>query len=232
MDRDCLELKKWLDDTADEPLESMDAFFDARISGYEEHMAHWQEHYRWLSELLPDGIETLLDLGCGTGLELDEIFGRFPQLKVTGIDLSAEMLARLQRKHEGRLLTLIQADYFSHDLGENCFDAVVSMESLHHFTAQKKAKLFSKICRCLKAGGVYLECDYIATSQAIEDLTFSECERRRKRDGIPPEKYIHFDTPLTLEHEMAAMQSAGFSRVEFVGFLPYDDHTAMIRAVK
>ncbi len=31
---------------------------------------------------------------------------------------------------------------------------------------------------------------------------------------------------------MDAMKQAGFSRVELVGFLPEDDHTPMIRAVK
>ena len=232
MDNDYLELKNWLDSTADEPLENMDAFFDARIAGYEEHMAHWSEHYKWISELLPGDITTLLDLGCGTGLELDTIFARFPELNVTGIDLSAEMLAELRRKHSGRLLTLIQADYFSHDLGENCFDAAVSVETLHHFTARKKIGLFSRINRSLKPGGVYLECDYIAVTQAIEDLTFSECRRRRLRDQIPSDTYVHFDTPLTLEHEMAALKAAGFRTVELIGYLPHDNHTPMIRAVK
>lgn len=232
MDKDYLELKNWLNATADEPLENMDAFFNARIDGYEEHMAHWKEHYKWISELLPDNITTLLDLGCGTGLELDTIFARFPELNVTGIDLSAEMLAELKRKHSERFLTLVQADYFSHDLGENRFDAAVSVESLHHFTAREKTGLFSKINRCLKPGGVYLECDYIAVTQAIEDLTFSECRRRRLRDQIPADAYVHFDTPLTLEHEMTALKAAGFKTVELIGYLPNDDHTPMIKAVK
>ena len=232
MDQDYIELKNWLDSTAGEPLEDMEAFFQARIAGYEEHMAHWDKHYKWISELLPGNIETLLDLGCGTGLELDTILARFPELNVTGIDLSSEMLAELRRKHREHSLTLVQADYFLYDLGENCFDAAVSVESLHHFTAQKKTSLFSKIYRCLKPGGVYLECDYIAVTQAIEDLTFSECRRRRLRDGILPDSYVHFDTPLTLEHEMSAMKAAGFKTVELVGYLPHDNHTPVIRAMK
>ena len=79
---------------------------------------------------------------------------------------------------------------------------------------------------------MFLECDYIATSKQIEELAFSELERRRRRDGIPDGIFVHFDTPLTLEHELEAIKAAGFSDVNFLGFLPGDGHTAIIRAVK
>ncbi len=225
-------LKNWLDSTRDEPLESMDGFFSARIDGYEEHMSPWTEYYKWLARVLPDGITTLLDLGCGTGLELDRIFERFPYLEVTGVDLSRIMLDKLRSKHGDRRLNLVCADYFVCELGENCFDAAVSVESLHHFSSDSKAALFAKLYRALKPGGVYIECDYIAQSREIEELTFAECARRRERDGIPPEVFVHFDTPLTLQHEIAALKAGGFEQVETIGTLPRDPGTVMLRAVR
>lgn len=81
----------------------------------------WEAHYRWMARLLPPGICTLLDLGCGTGLELDPIFKRFPDLSVTGVDLSADMLERLARKYAGKRLSLLCADYFACDLGKSRF---------------------------------------------------------------------------------------------------------------
>lgn len=230
MDKDYMELKKWLDDTKDVPLEAMEGFFDARIDTYEEHMAHWSRHYKWMARLLPENAKALLDLGCGTGLELDCIYSRFPCLKVTGVDLSERMLEKLREKHSDKNICLILQDYFLYEPKEESFDAVVTFQTLHHFTAAKKQQLFEKIRRCLKPSGVYLECDYIAVSQEIEDLNFKECARRRKRDGIPDDAFIHFDTPLTLEHELAAIKAGGFSNVECVGFLSGDNHTAMIRA--
>ena len=74
MDNEYLALKQWLDDTRDVPLEAMDAFFNVRLPTYEEHMSRWSAHYQWMAELLPEGITSLLDIGCGTGLELDTIF--------------------------------------------------------------------------------------------------------------------------------------------------------------
>lgn len=166
--------------------------------------------------MLPSDAKNLLDLGCGTGLELDRIFERLPNLEVIGIDLSDEMISKLLSKHGHRKLKVIKDDYFLHDFGENCFDAAVSVESLHHFTAEKKTGLFKKICRALKPGGIYIECDNIASIPEIEELAFSECRRRRERDNITDERYIHFDTPLTLEHELSAMLSGGFSEAKVV----------------
>lgn len=225
-------MSEWLCATRDEPLERMDAFFEARLADYEAHMEPWRAHYSWMAQLLPDGICELLDVGCGTGLELDRIFERFPNLHATCIDLSADMLERLAAKHAGRALTLMRADYFKCELGCARFDAAVAFETLHHFEAPLKRELFRRIYDSLKPGGVYLECDYIAQTQAIEELTFAECARRRTRDGISRDAYVHFDTPLTLEHEMNALREGGFERVELVGFLPGDRNTPMLRAVK
>lgn len=221
------ELKAWLEETADEPLEKMDGFFDRRISDYEEHMSPWREHYEYVSTLVPQETRTLLDLGAGSGLELDRIFERFPELDVTAIDLSGKMLERLAEKHGDRRLKIIRADYFEHDLGTEKFDCVIAFQTLHHFSREKKTELFKKIDRALTPNGVYIECDYIAVSPEIERLTFSECERRRKRDGIPEAVFVHFDTPLTLEHELSAMREGGLS-VESAKFLENDDHTAII----
>lgn len=227
-----LKLKQWLDDTRNEPLETMGGFFDRRIDDYESHMSQWAEHYKWMAQLLPDNIESILDIGCGTGLELDCIFSRFKNVEVIGIDISKLMLDKLHSKHGDKNLTLICDDYFSYDFGECRFDAVISFETLHHYEYCKKVSLFKKIFKSLKPAGIYLECDYIALSQEIEDLAFAECRRRRDRDGIDNDTFVHFDTPLTLEHEMQAIKEAGFSRTELIGFLEHDDHTPMIRAVK
>lgn len=224
-------LKAWLDETANEPLEKMDAFFDRRISDYEEHMSAWREHYAYVSELVPKSAKTLLDIGAGSGLELNGIFKRFPGLDVTAIDLSEKMLEKLSEKFGDRQIKVIRGDYFEYDFGENKFDCVMAFQTLHHFPFEKKKGLFEKIMRTLNTDGVYIECDYIAVSEEIEKLAFFECERRRRRDNIPPDVFVHFDTPLTLEHELSAMREAGFS-VEKTELLPNDDHTAIILANK
>ena len=121
-------------------LEQMNAFFAARVEGYDEHMRATIEgaddFYAYTASLLPaDKGACVLDLGCGTGLELEEYFRFNPDAAVTGIDLSDAMLNALSSKFPNRKLSLIQGSYFDVPFGENTYDAAVSVESLHHFTA-------------------------------------------------------------------------------------------------
>lgn len=223
------DIKKWLQSIEGESLEEMAGFFSSRIGDYEEHMSHWKALYEWMGKLVPPQAETLLDLGCGTGLELDEIFCYHPDIQVTGIDLSEEMLHMLWKKHPDKKMKLVTGDYFKEPFGTACFDVAVSFETLHHFTAEKKSGVFAKIYRCLREGGCYLEVDYVADDEECEDFLFAECERRRKKWQIPENQFVHFDTPLTLEHELELLRKAGFSQVEVLGAI---DDTPMIRAVK
>lgn len=227
---DFASIKQWLKSTEDEPLEAMGGFFDRRVDSYEDHMRPWRAYYRWLGELIPAQAETLLDLGCGTGLELDEIFRLHPDIRVTGIDLAPGMLARLREKHPERKLTLTVGDYLTVPLAPCAFDVAVAFETLHHFPPETKLGLFRRIFAALRPGGMLLEGDYIAESDEMETYLFQELARRRARQHVPEGTFVHFDTPLTLAHELSLLSQAGFT-AEVLGYRG-EDNTPMIRAIK
>ena len=61
--------------------------------------------------MAPTGnVVQILDLGIGTGLQLDAVFARVPNAHITGIDLAGKMLDLLHEKYADKLsqLTLIQ----------------------------------------------------------------------------------------------------------------------------
>lgn len=211
------ELRRWLAATEQEPLERMDDFFAARLADYEAHMAVWDAAYDQMAALLPEHCGPVLDLGCGTGLELDRIFARWPLLEVTGVDLCVAMLARLREKHAGRRLTLLCADYLTADFGTERWGAVISVESLHHFTPAQKAALYQKLFDALRPGGFFLEADYLACCDEEEALLRAAGEQRRARAGAAPDALVHFDTPLTQEHELALLRGAGFAECAVLG---------------
>ena len=76
-------------------------------------------------------------------------------------------------------LNLICGSYFDVPFGENCFDAAVSVESLHHFTADAKLTLYRKLYISLKRGGYFILTDYFAESEEAEREYFENLCRIR-----------------------------------------------------
>lgn len=199
-------------------LESMSAFFEARLNGYDEYMLNevegCREGYKLMAKLVPANAAALLDLGCGTGLELDALFALHPDIGVTAIDLTKAMLDRLAEKHPHRRLELICGDYFKTDFGKDRFDCAVSFETLHHFGREKKQGLYNRIHESLREGGCYIECDYTVETQAEEEFFFSEFARIKKAQGLDNNEFYHYDTPQTAENLIQMFITAGFKSAE------------------
>lgn len=220
-------------DTVAGKLEDMASFFARRADFYDEHMlggvAGCREGYEKMARLIPKNCEALLDLGCGTGLELDEIFRRMPGVRVTGIDLTREMLEKLRDKHPRENLTLICGDYFKEEFGTKQYECAVSFQTMHHFSHEAKTALYKKICRALKPGGVYIECDYMVETQEEENFYFAENTRLRKEQNIQDNVYAHYDTPCTIANQITMLESAGFQKADAVFRM---ENTTMIVAKK
>ncbi len=214
-------------------LEEMANFFDHRLSGYEEHQLSIEgarEFYPQTAVHLPKEADAMvLDLGCGTGLELDEYFAISPTARVTGIDLAPGMLAALRAKHSDRNLTLIQGSYFDVPLPANTFDAAVSVQSLHHFPQSAKIGLYRKLYASLKPGGCFILTDYFAPTEAEEVRFREELAALKAAQGIEDGAFFHYDTPLTAEHEIESLTAAGF---DGVSILARWGNTWMLRSVK
>lgn len=200
-------------------LEKMSDFFEARLDGYDDHMMTniecESEFYPFTAKQLPTAENCcILDLGCGTGLELQEYYKRNSSAKVTGIDLSEGMLTELQRKFVGKDITLILGSYFDVPLGENVFDAAVSVESLHHFTKEEKVGLYSKLHIALKDDGYFILTDYFSLSDDEERMHRNNLIALKTEQGITDDEFYHYDTPLTVKHELEALVEAGFASVE------------------
>jgi len=105
-------------------------------------------------ELLPG--QRVIDLGCGSGRTTVELAARVsPRGAVTGVDISAEMLARAReraaRLHVGNAES-VHADVQVHDLGEASFDAAYSRFGVMFFADPVAA--FGNIRRALRPGGL------------------------------------------------------------------------------
>lgn len=202
-------------------LERMSDFFEARLDEYDNHMLtdieSATEFYPFTAGLLPtDEKSHVLDLGCGTGLELQEYFLLNPTAKITGIDLSKGMLSELKRKFTDKDITLILGSYFDVLLGEKIYDAAVSVESLHHFKKEEKVTLYSKLYTALKDNGYFVLTDYFSLSEDEEIMHRNNFLKLKAEQGITDDEFYHYDTPLTVKNETEALLEAGFSNVEML----------------
>ena len=202
-------------------LEKMSDFFEARLDGYDEHMMtnieSANEFYPFTAKQLPTTENChVLDLGCGTGLELQEYYLLNPSAMVTGIDLSQGMLAELKRKFANKDITLMLGSYFDVPFGEEVFDAAVSVESLHHFTKGEKIKLYSKLHKALKDKGYFILTDYFSLSDDEEQMHRRNLLALKAEQGITDDEFYHYDIPLTVKHESEALVEAGFSVLSIV----------------
>ena len=200
-------------------LEKMSDFFEARLAGYDEHMrkniASADEFYPFTAKQLPatEGCH-ILDLGCGTGLELEEYYRLNPSARITGIDLSQGMLSALRKKFADKDITLVCDSYFDVPFGVALFDGAVSVESLHHFTKAEKIPLYVKLHSALKDGGYFVLTDYFSLSDEEERMHRQNLIALKSKQGITDDAIYHYDTPLTVKHETQALMEAGFASIE------------------
>lgn len=211
---------------SNERLEKMADFFDGVSEIYEERhlgkLEGGEESKRSIAVALPAHTKTLLDLGIGTGLELEEIYRRFPAVEITGLDIAAKMLAKLREKYPDKRLNLVQQSYLAYDFGQGKYDAIISSMTMHHYTHAVKVAIYSNIRKALKDGGRYVENDYILSeidmpnAAAEESRLFAEYEQIKKEQGLQADCDYHFDTPCTLQNQIAILQQAGFKEVRLV----------------
>ena len=94
----------------------------------------------------------LLDIGCGTGVFAERIIKRFPGSKVSGVDLSPQMISRALRRSEHIPdLQFLQADCESLPFSDGNFDIITCSNSFHHYPNQAKA--VAEMYRVLKPDG-------------------------------------------------------------------------------
>jgi predicted TPR repeat methyltransferase len=112
-----------------------------------------------------------LDIGCGTGLMGDVLRGRVDRL--TGVDLSAAMVAKARERGLYDALTVGEATAFVMDCPRASFDLVAAADSLVYFG--DLAPLWAGVATALKPGGLF--------AFSLETCSLETCEGEGFRLG-------------------------------------------------
>lgn len=96
-----------------------------------------QKKAKRIAELIPYGVKTILDVGCGNGIITNLLNEKY---EVTGLDSSKEALEHVKAK---KVLSSAAEIPFA----DNSYDLVLSSEMLEHLTDDELAKVRNEIVR-------------------------------------------------------------------------------------
>jgi phosphatidylethanolamine/phosphatidyl-N-methylethanolamine N-methyltransferase len=138
----------------------------------------------------------LLEVGVGTGLAL-RYYG--PQLKVTGIDLSTDMLKiarkRMKNSKHGNIEALLEMDATSLAFQDNHFDIVVASYVLT--VVPNPAKVIHELARVTKPGGIVLIVNHFSVESGLRGAIEKSLAKHAPKLGWRPE--FRYETLLVSE---------------------------------
>jgi ubiquinone/menaquinone biosynthesis C-methylase UbiE len=110
----------------------------------------------------------LLDVGCGAGHLVNALGRRYPDLTLTGVDLSPEMIRRAREATRGLPnVSVSVGDALALDFPDATFDFVLSIASIKHWP--NRVSGMREIFRVLRPGGrvFVMEIDRNASREVI-----------------------------------------------------------------
>ena len=105
-----------------------------------------------LVEGLGQGVQSVLDLGSGTGTLLNLVRSAYPEAKLVGLDADPRIIALARAKVQSDV-ELVHGDATNPPFDPRSFDRVVSSLVLHHLTREQKLRALSAARALLNDNG-------------------------------------------------------------------------------
>ncbi|MBI4180172.1 class I SAM-dependent methyltransferase [bacterium] len=165
----------------------------------------------------------ILELGPGTGILTERVLSAFPRARLTGIDLTDEMLRQAEKRlNRYRMRCVLRQGDFDTTAFDGPYDAVISSLAIHHLPPAGKRRLYKKIQRCLKSGGAFINADMVKSESAFIQKRYLALWENFMRSGGVSEDYIRrrfrgarkVDIYDTLTDQLLWLRHAGFKSVD------------------
>jgi ubiquinone/menaquinone biosynthesis C-methylase UbiE len=101
---------------------------------------------------------TVLELGCGAGLQATQKLASYPNISITANDISSTQIALAKENlaAQSDRVHFVESDMMSLNLPIQAFDAIVAFYSIIHLPREQQKTLIRSIAKWLKPGGYFL----------------------------------------------------------------------------
>jgi tRNA (cmo5U34)-methyltransferase len=140
-------------------------------------------------------VHTILELGTGSGETARRVLLEHPKARLTGIDVSEEMLAAARNVLPSERIDALLVSGIQDPLPEGPFDLVISALTIHHLDASGKSDLFQRLARSLRRGGRFVMGDVVVPNDPSDAVT-----------PLSPE----YDLPSSIDDLIGWLEEAGF----------------------
>jgi len=189
-------------------------YFDFLIDGFHRglvgrfvHLGHWDEvskpdpgataapdefecAQRRLNQILLDRADLhqgkrVLDVGCGFGGTLEDIYRRFQGMSLVGINIDPRQLEICRQLDAGsNTLQWVQADSSHLPFPHESFDRILCIEAMFHFASRRA--FFCEAARLLRPGGVLVLSDMVVAESAKHLVAPRFCIEAPLQDAYGP----------------------------------------------
>jgi len=115
---------------------------------------------------LGQAVQSVLDLGSGTGTLLKLVRSAYPEAKLVGLDADPRIIALARAKVQSDV-ELVHGDATSPPFDPGSFDRVVSSLVLHHLTREQKLRALSAARALLKDEGELHVADWCSPHDVV-----------------------------------------------------------------
>jgi tRNA (cmo5U34)-methyltransferase len=176
---------------------------------------------------------TLLDIGCGDGILSKYIQSKSPENIFYLLDGSYKMLEKARQNIQGPDVFYILKtfeEYIAAEANKARYDFIYSANAIHHLDLSSKSRLFAKIFRELKDGGLFVNIDPVLPSSELSEQwqfnmwrdwmneTLSRCgfiDQAGKYNETPVRYKTRAENrPSSLFDQLQALSKAGFEDVD------------------
>jgi|Deesub1362A_J573_1020465.scaffolds.fasta_scaffold06834_3 tRNA (cmo5U34)-methyltransferase len=211
-------------------MDKVKKHFEEEAKEFDQTVLKLISHYKEMIEALISAIPfeqaepiEVIDLGCGTGEVAKNIKERFPNAKVTCLDIAEKMIEMAKKKMEKYPdITYLVGDFRDFEFDKK-YEVIVSSLALHHLpTDEDKKQFYKKIFDSLLTGGVFYNADLVLGSSDYLQEVYIAKWKEFMRQNISLEEVENKWIPMSEEEDRPAKLIDQLNWLTEIGFTNVD----------